>query len=505
VFEEVLSESSRALSDLVVPREIAESRPRLLEGATSIYRRLAVGLVVGDALAVLAAVLISRVLMRSGPTPPEVWALLAVLAPLATVAVFAGYRLHRLNRLSPNEEFRRVIGAVSVTVVLLGVASNVASGVLLGDAERVPLTVGWLGVAWLTALLLVMVERKAWHRVLHHLRRSGRLAMRTLVIGANDEGVDLSRSLGVGSIGFDVVGMVSVNGERISVSPGPGDPPVLGALGDLADLVRSRRIECAFMASSAMRPESMTRALAAMRRLNVEVRVSANMPEILASRLSVQTVGKTLALSVQTASLSGSQAFIKRLFDVLIATLAIVVTSPIWLVSAAAIRFTSEGPVLFRQQRIGRQGRAFTMLKFRTMVVGADRMVESVAERSADQGPLFKLDDDPRLTRVGRVLRMFSVDELPQLINVIRGEMSLVGPRPMPARFGQDSYEQWHLHRLEVLPGMTGLWQVSGRSDLTFDECVRLDLFYIENWSVAYDLFILLKTIPAVLKGRGAY
>jgi exopolysaccharide biosynthesis polyprenyl glycosylphosphotransferase len=407
--------------------------------------------------------------------------------------------------MSPAEEFRRIIGAVSVAVVVFGVVANLASGVLLGEAERVPLTAGWLGANWLTMMVLVMAERKVWHRVLHSLRRSGALAMRTVIIGSNEEGLELARSLGEGSLGFDVVGMVSVNGERGSASPAQTEPRDLGGLRELRDVVLSERIECAFVASSAMRPDSMTGVLTSMRRMNVEVRVSANMPEILASRLSVQTVGKTLALSLQTTSLSGPQAFVKRAFDVALAGLAIGVTSPIWLISAATIAVTSNGPVLYRQQRIGRNGRRFTMFKFRTMVADADRLLPEVDGVTRGNGPLFKLNRDPRLTAVGRLLRKVSIDELPQLLNVIKGDMSLVGPRPMPAHFGRDHYEDWHLQRLEVLPGITGLWQVSGRSDLTFDECVRLDLFYIENWSVAYDLFILLKTVPAVLKGRGAY
>jgi exopolysaccharide biosynthesis polyprenyl glycosylphosphotransferase len=329
--------------------------------------------------------------------------------------------------------------------------------------------------------------------------------MRTVIIGRNEEGLELARSLGEGSLGFDVVGMVSVNGERGPGTPATAEPRDLGGLLELREVVLSERIECAFVASSAMRPDSMTGVLTSMRRMNVEVRVSANMPEILASRLSVQAVGKTLALSLQTTSLSGPQAFVKRAFDVVLSGLAIALTSPIWLISTAMIAVTSDGPVLYRQERIGRDGRRFTMFKFRTMVAGADRMLPEVEGMTKGNGPLFKLDRDPRLTAVGRLLRKVSIDELPQLLNVIKGDMSLVGPRPMPAHFGRDHYEDWHLQRLEVLPGITGLWQVSGRSDLTFDECVRLDLFYIENWSVAYDLFILLKTVPAVLKGRGAY
>jgi lipopolysaccharide/colanic/teichoic acid biosynthesis glycosyltransferase len=200
--------------------------------------------------------------------------------------------------------------------------------------------------------------------------------------------------------------------------------------------------------------------------------------------------------------LSGSQAIVKRAFDLLVGVGTIVITGPIWLAAAVAIKTTSRGPVLFRQERVGRHGSVFTIHKFRTMVADAEEQKSELLALSA--GPLFKLEVDPRITRVGRFLRRWSIDELPQLIDVIRGEMSLVGPRPL-VMFERNELEEWHLQRLEVPPGMTGLWQTSGRSDLSFDECVKLDVFYIENWSVTYDLYILLKTLPAVLRRRGAY
>jgi lipopolysaccharide/colanic/teichoic acid biosynthesis glycosyltransferase len=171
---------------------------------------------------------------------------------------------------------------------------------------------------------------------------------------------------------------------------------------------------------------------------------------------------------------------------------------------AAAVKATSPGPVVFRQERIGLRGRPFTLLKFRTMVAEADQLLDELRARNEADGPLFKLRQDPRVTRVGAVLRRYSIDELPQLWNVLKGEMSLVGPRPPLAR-EVALYEEWQLDRLEVRPGITGLWQVSGRSELSFDDYVRLDLFYVENWSIAYDLFILSKTVPLLVSARGAY
>jgi exopolysaccharide biosynthesis polyprenyl glycosylphosphotransferase len=234
------------------------------------------------------------------------------------------------------------------------------------------------------------------------------------------------------------------------------------------------------------------------------VRVSANISDILSTRLSLQQVGGLMALSLRPVRLSGAQAVAKRSLDLVLASLSILLLAPLWLILAVAIKLDSRGPVFFRQKRIGRHEQPFEMLKFRTMVNGADLMLDDLRDQNEATGPLFKLRRDPRVTRVGRFLRRWSLDELPQIWNVLEGNMSLVGPRP-PLPDEVALYEDWHLDRLEVPPGMTGLWQIKGRSDLPFDDYVRLDLFYIENWSIGYDLYIMAKTLPAVFAGRGAF
>jgi exopolysaccharide biosynthesis polyprenyl glycosylphosphotransferase len=225
---------------------------------------------------------------------------------------------------------------------------------------------------------------------------------------------------------------------------------------------------------------------------------------VLASRLTVQPMGGLTALSLQPVRLSGGQVVAKFTFDIVMSALLLLLLSPLLVGISIAVRLTSPGPVLYRQRRIGLRGKPFTMLKFRTMRTGTDRDVDALRAAHRVDDVMFKLRDDPRITRVGRWLRRFSLDELPQLFNVIKGDMSLVGPRPpLPEEVAR--YEDWHFDRLEVPPGITGLWQISGRADLTFDECVQLDVFYIENWSLTYELFILGKTIPVLLSQRGAY
>jgi lipopolysaccharide/colanic/teichoic acid biosynthesis glycosyltransferase len=195
---------------------------------------------------------------------------------------------------------------------------------------------------------------------------------------------------------------------------------------------------------------------------------------------------------------------VKRTFDLVGAVLLVVLLAPVMALAALAIKLSSRGPVLYRSMRPGIGGRAFSCLKFRTMVHGAEHLQDHLENRNELGGAIFKIRNDPRITSVGRFLRRWSLDELPQLLNVLRGDMSLVGPRPLPQR-DYDRLDDWHRKRYLVLPGMTGLWQVSGRSELDFDELVRLDFLYLERWSVFLDLTIILKTIPAVVRRRGAW
>jgi exopolysaccharide biosynthesis polyprenyl glycosylphosphotransferase len=207
---------------------------------------------------------------------------------------------------------------------------------------------------------------------------------------------------------------------------------------------------------------------------------------------------------MKTPSLSRANALVKRIFDLVVCIPLIVLLLPIMTLIALAIKLNSPGPALFVQTRVGLTGRLFPALKFRSMVVGAESMVALLQDRNEASGPLFKIKDDPRRTLTGRFLRRTSMDELPQLFNVLRGEMSLVGPRPpLPSEVAQ--YEDWQKQRLAARPGLTGLWQVSGRSNLTFDEQALLDIYYLEHWSLLLDIKILLRTIPIVLFGKGAY
>ena len=236
----------------------------------------------------------------------------------------------------------------------------------------------------------------------------------------------------------------------------------------------------------------------------IRVRVAPSTMEILMDRVEF-VPGQSLPLfELKPPVFEGVDFVIKRGFDLIGSALILIALSPVMVLAALAIRLDSRGPILFRSMRPGIGGRTFACLKFRTMRVGAEDLQERLEEHNEQGGALFKIRDDPRVTRVGGWLRRWSLDELPQLFNVLRGEMSLVGPRPLPQR-DYDRLEDWHIKRYLVLPGMTGLWQVSGRSELDFDELVRLDFLYLERWSVFLDLTILIRTLPAVIRSRGAW
>ncbi len=226
--------------------------------------------------------------------------------------------------------------------------------------------------------------------------------------------------------------------------------------------------------------------------------------ELSLSRIDMEAVEGVPLIGIRQGSINRIRGIVTRVVDVIVSVILLLVGLPLWLFIALAIRIDSSGEVIYKQTRIGQNGKPFKVFKFRTMYKNADQVLAKLMERNEAQGPLFKIRDDPRITRVGKFLRRTSLDEFPQLINVIKGEMSLVGPRPpLPQEVAQ--YEEWQKGRLAVKPGMTGLWQVRGRSEISFDEGVLMDLYYIENWSLRLYFQTLLRTIPAVLFRRGAY
>jgi exopolysaccharide biosynthesis polyprenyl glycosylphosphotransferase len=337
-------------------------------------------------------------------------------------------------------------------------------------------------------------------------RQTGRLLHPTLIVGSNAEAADILRLLKADpSSGLvPTACLASSEADRLGLDFVQGEVPVVGTARELLLAVETHLIDVVVIASSAFEHDVVARMIAELRVADVDVHISSGLFEVLTSRVVVTELAGVPLITVKGISLSRANVLTKRLFDLVIALVVLIVGLPVWLVIAAAIKLGSPGPILYAQTRIGRGGERFGMIKFRSMYSDAEQRLAEVVSANEAKGAMFKMKDDPRVTPVGRWLRKFSLDEFPQILNVIKGEMSLVGPRPpLPREIGAYSAQDWR--RLEVVPGMTGLWQVSGRSSLSFDEMVRLDIFYIENWSVGLDITLLFRTIPAVLFARGAY
>jgi exopolysaccharide biosynthesis polyprenyl glycosylphosphotransferase len=279
--------------------------------------------------------------------------------------------------------------------------------------------------------------------------------------------------------------------------------PLLGSLESLATILAGDPVD-ELIVTDDFKERDLLEIVENAHRRGLRVRVAPKTTELLVTRGEYTPQEGLPLFELRPPVLIGTDWVIKRGFDLTLSTLVLILGLPLWLVIAAAIKLGSPGPVFYRDQRVGCGEREFGMLKFRTMAVGSHERQAELEDRNEADGPLFKIRDDPRITRVGRMLRRFSLDEVPQLLNVLNGEMSIVGPRPLPLR-DYVQLEDWHRKRYLVLPGLTGLWQVSGRIALPFDDLVRLDFYYLENWSIWLDISIISKTLPAVLAGKGAY
>jgi exopolysaccharide biosynthesis polyprenyl glycosylphosphotransferase len=453
------------------------------------FRRVAAALMVADALCIVGALLVVHADGPDGVRLTTDFVFVLLIAPILWISLFHSFGLYGVRHLSPPEEFRRLISAT-----ILGVVVIVVGSVWWKEA----LDRSSLALLCVVALFFELVVRRLARLHIRKQRRIGRLAMRTLIAGTNEEAAMIAEALSPPSGGFVPIGFVTSVG---SYATNPG-LPLLGSIDDLEELIRTRAVECVFVASTATSPDDVYRIFQSCRQADIEMRLSANAPEVLTSRVSIQQVQSLMMLAVRPVMLTGPQSALKRSFDVAIASLVMALLLLPMAAIALAIKLTSRGPVVFRQERVTKGERPFTMYKFRTMVTDQERALEG---RLIDlTQPFFKMPHDPRLTRIGRLLRSFSLDELPQLWNVIRGDMSLVGPRPLPVEQVTANHDLLQ-PRHEVRAGLTGWWQVSGRSEVDVDEALKLDMFYIENWSLSLDVYVLLKTAAAVIARRGAY
>jgi exopolysaccharide biosynthesis polyprenyl glycosylphosphotransferase len=350
-----------------------------------------------------------------------------------------------------------------------------------------------------TSTLLVGVFRGSYDVVTKDIFRVAGVRRRALLVGRSENLTHLHRSLGESRSGIEYEFLGAVAPAQTGV-----DLPVLGGVDELPRIVGGREVDELIVTDSDFDEDELLQIVDAAHRYGVKVRVAPKTTELLTQRADYIPGQGVPLFELRPPVLAGTDWLTKRAFDLVVSTAVVVLGLPVWIVIAAAIRLTSRGPVFYRDRRIGLGEREFGMLKFRTMYRDAHERQRELEGRNEAGGALFKIRDDPRVTPVGRILRRLSIDEIPQVLNVLWGEMSLVGPRPLPVR-DYALLEDWQRRRYLVLPGMTGLWQISGRSSLTFDDLVRLDFYYLENWSIWLDITILAKTVPAVLSSRGAY
>jgi exopolysaccharide biosynthesis polyprenyl glycosylphosphotransferase len=387
------------------------------------------------------------------------------------------------NRLYGPRELREGAGKVVSSVVLV---TALALAFAIGTDQHFT-TFGLYIVAAITVSFTISLLRWSYESVSGSALRSLGVRRRVLLVGDGDQVGHLRATLGATRSGIDY----EFAGHVVA------GPAVMAALAgsDLDELI---------VADDDVPESLLLEIVEAAHREGVKVMIAPRTTELLVER-GEYVPGQAVPLfHVRPPILAGTDWVVKRVFDVVVAAIVIVLGLPVWLLIALAIRLTSRGPVLYADDRVGLGEKTFSMLKFRTMVAGAADRQAALEGANEATGALFKIRDDPRVTGVGRFLRRFSLDEIPNVVNVLRGEMSLVGPRPLPLR-DHGRLEPWHRRRSNVLPGMTGLWQIAGRSDLSFDDLVRLDFYYLENWSLWLDVTILARTIPAVVGRRGAY
>ena len=397
-------------------------------------------------------------------------------------------------------------GAREYDLVFRAVTAGLLPVIIVGFLEPSFIVArGWLLLAWGYALGLVAVGRFAARRVLYTLRSRGLLLSPAVIVGANQEGRWLAEQLMYGrSSGLHLVGFVD---EKVPAGTLLfHNLPALGSVDHMDKIIQRYGVEEVILATSAI--SSRDRMLEIFKRYSnsdrIRLRLSSGLYEIITTGLQVQEVGYVPLVNVNRVRLTGMDSILKLALDYCLTIPGLLVLLPLFGLIALAIKLDSPGPVIYRRRVMGLNGKQFDAFKFRTMHVNGDRILDQHPDLKAELARNHKLKNDPRITRSGRILRKLSLDELPQLFNVLLAEMSLVGPRMIaPQEMAQ--YNQWGLNLLTVRPGLSGLWQVSGRSDVSYEDRVRLDMYYIRNWTIWLDLQILFQTVPAVLRSRGAY
>jgi exopolysaccharide biosynthesis polyprenyl glycosylphosphotransferase len=413
---------------------------------------------------------------------------------LLMLGFFGTYRPHQLS--AGMEEYKGVVNSSVVTAGFVGIACYLA---------QVPLSRGFFVLTFVLGVPTLVLGRAGLRRGLHAARRRGVFQHRVLIAGDAAHIDEIATILTRESwLGYRVVGALRAHEQTEAVTPMVG-VTFVGDATAAADAALRMRADALIVAGGAFRSSvELRRAQWDLEDQHVQVIVAPSITDVARERVTIRPVAGLPLVHLEKPQGQEALRWAKRTFDLVGAGLLVLAVSPILAFAALAVKRNDGGRVLFKQVRVGRDGQPFAMLKFRSMVTDAEALLADLAEFNQSDGVLFKMDKDPRITKPGRWLRRYSIDELPQLFNVLRGEMSLVGPRPgLPAEVSR--YDTDVSRRLRVRPGITGLWQVSGRSNLSWEDTVRLDLYYVDNWSMMQDLWILIRTLRAVITSAGAY
>ena len=393
------------------------------------------------------------------------------------------------------DEYKRVINASLINAAFIGIACYLL---------RYPLSRGFFVLAFLIGVPLLVLGRFVLRRGVHRARSRGSLQYRVVIAGSEGHVDEIASVLGRETwLGYNVIGAVTPEpGSKTSTGSGI---PLLGRSESVADIAMDTEADIVFLAGGAFDSADDVRSLAwELENEAIHVVIAPSVTDVASERITVRPVGGLPLIHMEKPRSAGAVRRAKRVFDIVGSLGLLLAFAPVFAFAAAKIWLFDRGPIYFKQIRVGRDGELFHCWKFRTMVTNAEQLLAKLHEEQGYEGGLFKMENDPRVTGPGRWLRRFSLDELPQLINVLHGDMSLVGPRP-PLEHEVAQYDDAVRRRLRVRPGMTGLWQVSGRSDLSWSEAIRLDLYYVDNWSMVQDLTILFRTFGAVMGSRGAY
>jgi exopolysaccharide biosynthesis polyprenyl glycosylphosphotransferase len=494
-----------AAADQRKPGAHGGTRPGLVVASSDRWARgLRVALVASDTAVVALSLLYAQV-VRFGVSPSQAlknsdkytWLSIGIAALwLLMLAVFRSRTTRHLG--AGSQEYQRVARATFSTFGLIAVVALL----LKLDIAR-----GYLLIALPVGIVGLLLDRMVWRSWLVAHRREGRCLTGAFVVGNHQDASRVVRQLlQQHRAGYKPVGVAFTDGAGRATSAVVEDHRVpLVSVDDVPKLTRATGTRAVIVAGNLPGGREQVQDLGwQLENSGTELILVSSLTDVAGPRIHMRPVEGLPMLHVDLPQYEGVNHTIKRAIDLLLGGLAVFLLSPVLAVVALAVKLDSPGPVLFRQERVGVAGRSFTMFKFRSMVVGAEADLESLKGSNEGSGLLFKLRHDPRVTRVGRTIRRYSLDELPQLFNVLNGSMSLIGPRP-PLPHEVAEYEGRVHRRLLIKPGITGLWQVSGRSNLSWEESVKLDLYYVENWSIMSDFVVLLKTVRAVFKHDGAY